>query len=160
MRLLPSGEQPADETNLFDRPGPRELPQRERRHRYLIERPGSAAAAPTDATGSAPAASPRSPTGNTQPLPVRPPAIPEPHPAAPTGRDPSGPARPGAASGDLGLRPESVARLSASGRELLARLQAELQGASGSPRAGGLSPNGGGDGTAPQAAVDPPDLAG
>ena len=55
-----------------------------------------------------------------------------------------------------------MARLSASGRELLARLQAELQGSG--PQlgaaAGGLSPNGGGNGTGPQARVDPPDLAG
>jgi hypothetical protein len=70
---------------------------------------------------------------------------------------------PGAVEGaagpaELGLRPESVARLSASGRELLARLQAELQGGPqlGS-RPGGHSPNGG---TGPQARVDPPDLAG
>jgi hypothetical protein len=52
-----------------------------------------------------------------------------------------------------------VARLSASGRELLARLQAELQGGPQlGTRAGGLTPNG--TGTGPQARVDPPDLAG
>jgi hypothetical protein len=52
-----------------------------------------------------------------------------------------------------------VARLSASGRELLARLQAELQGGPHlGPRTSGLTPNG--NGTGPQARVDPPDLAG
>ena len=65
---------------------------------------------------------------------------------------------PTSADGDL-LRPESVARLSASGRELLARLQAEMQ-QPGGQRAGGLTANGGGNGAGPQKKVDPPDLAG
>ena len=65
---------------------------------------------------------------------------------------------PTSADGDL-LRPESMARLSPSGRELLARLQAEMQ-QPGGQRAGGLTANGGGNGTGPQKKVDPPDLAG
>ena len=118
--------------------------------------------------------------GNTEPLIIRPPARrpgPDPHPAdranpsggagifaadtgdwaGPAGQLPGGPG-----PADLGLRPESVARLSASGRDLLARLQAELQGGGTGlgPRPGGLSPNGGGNGTGPRAKVDPPDNAG
>jgi hypothetical protein len=65
------------------------------------------------------------------------------------------------ASGDLGLRPESVARLSESGRELLARLQAELRGGGPgfSPRTGGSGANGG-NGPSRPAQDQPPDLAG
>jgi hypothetical protein len=152
---------PVDGTGPLQHVGEPE-PTGERRHRYLLERD---AAAGTSAAGPLPN---RGESGNTEPLAIR----------APLGRPVTGPAErsgagrpasapdsstPGAvedAAGpaELGLRPESVARLSASGRELLARLQAELQGGPqlGS-RPGGHSPNGS---TGPQARVDPPDLAG
>lgn len=74
---------------------------------------------------------------------------------------------------DLGLRPESVARLSASDRELLQRLQAELLQGRGprqgdSPVRGGAAiaspagddPGGSESRTGPHARVDPPNLAG
>jgi hypothetical protein len=153
---------PVDGTGPLERVGEPE-PTGERRHRYLIERD---AAAGTSAAGPLPI---RGESGNTEPLAIR----------APAGRPATGPAErsgpgrpaagpesstPGAVEGaagpaELGLRPESVARLSASGRELLARLQAELQGGPQlGQRPGGLTPKG--NGTGPQARVDPPDLAG
>ena len=167
-----------------------ELPVRDRRH-HLTERPawpGPAAARGSGSAAPERPAAPRAESGNTEPLPIRGPddsATPGSRPAdrlalpagadggepeagradTPTRGNParsgSGPGS-GGGSGELGLRPESVARLSASGRELLARLQAELQGGgpAGGPRAGGVTPNGGGHGTGPQAKVDPPNLAG
>ena len=159
---------------------------RERRHRYLIE---SSEQGPTSEADQVGATGPngtghhpmvRAEGGNTEPLIIRPPVqrhSPDPHPAdranpgggagifavdagdraaPPAGQLPGEPA-----PSDLGLRPESVARLSESGRELLARLQAELQGSGTGlgPRPGGPGPNGG-NGTGPQPRVDPPDMAG
>jgi hypothetical protein len=133
-------------------------PPRERRHRYLVERDTAAGRGPE------PGLPHRASSGNTEPLPIRAPLDRRDPGAArdrPTAFREPGPPAGAAGSGELGLRPESVARLSESGRELLARLQAELQGAPQlAPRTGGLSPNGGGKGTGPQAKVDPPDLAG
>ena len=136
------------------------------RHRYLIERSDPD---DVDPAGGRPAAPAPTGAGTTEPLAVR----------STADRDRGRPLDPedelAALSPHELLRPESVARLSASGRELLARLQAEMGvGPTLGPRAGGLTANGGGNGhsgglqggpnggngTGPHRRVDPPDLAG
>ncbi len=153
---------PANGTGPLERVGEPE-PTGERRHRYLIERDPGVRIGPAADPGrerqhrALAHPGPARPAGDRSGRPVRPgPARAAPEPSTPGAAEgPAGAAGPA----ELGLRPESVARLSASGRELLARLQAELQGGPQlGPRPGGLSPNG--NGTGPQARVDPPDLAG
>jgi hypothetical protein len=83
--------------------------------------------------------------------------------------EPDGTPDPGPEPADLGLRPESLARLSDADRQLLARLQAELldgrkprvsrrAGIANGSGTNGSSGNGSGINGAPRA--DPPDLAG
>ncbi|GAA3051464.1 hypothetical protein GCM10010464_14830 [Pseudonocardia yunnanensis] len=129
---------------------PRPAPRRPARHRYADEQIG-------EGTGIAePPAEPSEPEPAPRPEPsVQ--AAPAPTPL------------PDAASAELGLRPESLARLSDSDRDLLARLQAELQGGT-RPRvirragiANGSAPggsNGNGSGGNGNPRRDPPDLAG
>ena len=169
----------AGPTDQGDRP---DLAGREHQHRYLLVSPDTGGideddefgATGPNGTGRYPSV--RAENGNTEPLLIRPPVqrpAPDAHPVdrAHPGVGPAGrvadagswsapPGNPGAT--DLGLRPESVARLSASGRELLARLQAELQGkgTAPGPRPGGLGPTGGGMGINPHGQGEPPDLAG
>jgi hypothetical protein len=149
---------PADDdvTGYLDRPAAHELPRR----RTGIDR------------GQAPAAShpPRpAPGAEAGPPPAAPSPAPRPAPVGPDDDQAAG-AAPDVEhaddQADLGLHPQSVARLSDADRELLARLQAEL-GAGRKPkvsrRAGvaggtnGTATNGNGNGPH---RVDPPDLAG
>jgi hypothetical protein len=134
---------------------PRPAPRRPARHRYADEQVGAG-----NGDGIAEPAAEPSPEPEAE-------AAPRPEPPAQADQAPATP--PDADGADLGLRPESLARLSDSDRELLARLQAELQVGS-RPRvirragiANGSGPNGsngngsGGNGNPRR---DPPDLAG
>jgi hypothetical protein len=128
---------------------PRPAPRRPARHRYADEQLGNGMAEPA-----------------AEPSPEPEPA---PRPEPPVQAAPAPAPLPDAAGADLGLRPESLARLSDSDRELLARLQAELQGGT-RPRvirragiANGSGPagsNGNGSGGNGNPRKDPPDLAG
>ncbi|WP_433290432.1 hypothetical protein ACQPZQ_44255 [Pseudonocardia sp. CA-142604] len=130
---------------------PRPAPRRPARHRYADEQIGE---------GKGVAEPPAEP---------RPEPEPAPRPEPPVQGAPAPSPRPDAGGADLGLRPESLARLSDSDRELLARLQAELQGGT-RPRvirragiANGSGPggsNGNGSGGNGNPRRDPPDLAG
>jgi hypothetical protein len=127
-------------------PAPRPAPRRPARHRYADES-GPPAAPPQPAAGE---------PERDQPQPE-----PEPEPEAEARPEPE------PDSSALGLRPESLARLSDADRQLLARLQAELlEGRK--PRVGrragignGVGPHGNnGAGTNGSHRSDPPDLAG
>ena len=145
-RRRPGPADPAPESDPFERADTAGLPVRERRHRHLLERPGrrlggGALARPirrrqhraADHSSAAPARRRMLRTCSNRRARTTAPSADD-----PGSREPA-PGRAAAGAGDrpgeLGLRPESVARLSASGRELLARLQAELQG-------GGAMPSG------------------
>jgi hypothetical protein len=132
---------------------PRPAPRRPARHRYADE-------PVADGRGTTEPAAEPSPEPETRPAPrPEPPAQARPAPAP----------QPDADAADLGLRPESLARLSDADRELLARLQAELQGGP-APRvvrragvANGSGPNGSngnGSGVNGNPRMDPPDRSG
>lgn len=128
-----------------------------RRHRAASgpadEPPAPAASLFTEAPAPQPSPAPQS-----RP---RPPS-PGPAPARPAAAQRPEPARE-AVPEDLGLRPDSVARLSDADRELLARLQAGLGSGTRprtSRRAGVAAPNGSAPNGNRSGRLDPPDLAG
>ncbi|NMH79959.1 hypothetical protein HF577_23055 [Pseudonocardia xinjiangensis] len=137
----------------LDRREPRPAPRRIPRHRYADENPeqGNRAAEPAS-----------EPTWEETDRPA-----PEPAPVAETRPQDAPEPEPVAGAAELGLRPESLARLSDEDRQLLARLQAELSegrrprvvrraGIANGSGSNGSSSNGH-NGT-PRS--DPPDLAG
>ncbi len=148
-----SGTQPLSARKPMVWSDNRQLPDRPAADPFLFDRPAPALsngdAGDTDGGNDDRSMAPTTEPQGTGPRPT---------PAGGTPR--SSPSAFDPLSGEL-LRPDSMARLSDSGRELLARLQAELRGApQAGQRAGGLTANGGGTGTGPQRKVDPPDLAG
>lgn len=153
--------------DVEERPDARPAPRRAARHRYVDEE-GDA-----DGEGRPPepeAEAPRDRSPEAQPAPEpEPVAEPVAEDAPAAAPEPDGTPDPVPASADLGLRPESLARLSDADRQLLARLQAELldgrkprvsrrAGIANGSGTNGSSGNGSGINGAPRA--DPPDLAG
>jgi hypothetical protein len=161
----------SDETaapDVEERPDARPAPRRAARHRYVDEKASATAGEgrPPEAEAEAPRG--RSPEAAPAPAP-EPVAEPVAEDAPTAAPEPDGTPDPGPEPADLGLRPESLARLSDADRQLLARLQAELLDGR-KPRvsrragiangSGTNGSNGNGSGINGNPRADPPDLAG